>query len=172
MRLRIITAAFLCGFALSGCMDSQPPQSVAENSVNVGETPAPVAVASVLFTKVCVETLPSFANAQKHLKAPEFEQNPSTGIYYHQKYDLSFKLQRSKKQIACSMVFASTDDPLQLAMATTLPAASYAVGAAEVQIDPATNASTVQLDKSTIMIFEPLTIGRARMYRAFIVTKN
>ena len=65
-----------------------------------------------LFSQVCLDTAPDFANAPIVLDALPVQRNFDTGTYFHETLNLSFKLISRDDVEICSMVMASDDDPV------------------------------------------------------------
>ena len=113
-----------CAAALAGCgvapeVPAGKPQVSA--AAGPGAELVPASQATKLFTQVCARTEPSFSAAPARLGGA-YAQNVSTGTYFHQQLNLSFKI-NANGQNGCSMVFRSGD-------------ASAAVRASLGRIDP------------------------------------
>lgn len=107
--------ALLCAaLALSACVaPTAATRAAAPVSANAGPGPndATPAQAAALFRQVCVDTVPSHAKARTALAALPFVQRQSTGTYYHNSLNLSFKLIADGPTPVCSLVFGATSDP-------------------------------------------------------------
>lgn len=151
---------------LAGCV--QPTSAVAP-AVDSGVGPGSASVdemdASMIFSKVCGDTAPSFRKAPSVMKGMAFRQRPETGTYYHQNLDLSIKLFPKR----CSMVFGSKSDPLQLGLMLAA-AAGVNSGSNEVSVDPDSGASATKGPKGTSFRFEPGPLhDQYPMYRAVLI---
>lgn len=135
---------------------------VARGPVDVGSTPLSLSQAATFWTNICVETQPTFRAAPEALAARGFVQNPSTGTYFHQQLDLSFKLIGTGRDTLCSMVFVSIETPSVLGI--TLASGSTAGG--EIGIDRASGATTTNT-RTGEMLFRPGTVQDGKtFYRA------
>lgn len=76
-----------------------------------GEQLPTAAAAGTLFANVCLATAPSFVAAPLALLTEPFTQNSTTGTYYHDNLNLSFKLIDEGGRLRCSLVFAAAGDP-------------------------------------------------------------
>ena len=138
-----------------------------------GSKPVGIENATNMFQKICVETLPDFKRAKAILDASGFAANPETGTLYHPTLNLSFKVKSGKANGACSMVFVSRTDPLQLGIALSTAAVTSGRGDGGVGMDPQTGFAQVDLGKGTIMTFEPsMKMGGDRYYHAVISNGN
>ena len=96
-----------------------------------------------------------------------FRQRFGTGTYYHQNLDLSIKLLPKR----CSMVFSSTDKPIQLGIvlsaATAIPRGD---GPADIGLDPDNGRASAIGKGGTRLEFEPMgRIDGRLMYRAVLI---
>jgi hypothetical protein len=121
--------ALLAPLALSACVESTGQTQVASVEgpvaavitnipVDPNVKPGPNAVrlteATALFDKVCVSHYPNLKASEAEIRKMPFKQ-ATTGTWFHQTLDLSFKLIPERR--ACSLVFGSREDPMQLALA-------------------------------------------------------
>lgn len=124
--LSLLTAAVIL---LAGCVEDTGPKQVgsiegevaavvvppnASATVRPGPEPVSIDAAIMLFEQVCISHYPDLKASEGAVRRLPFAQLPATGTYYHQKLDLSFKFIPEKR--ACSLVFGSREDPVQLAM--------------------------------------------------------
>jgi hypothetical protein len=66
-----------------------------------------------LFAKGCLQTLPNFASIKTALTDEPFTIHSTFGTYYHNQQNLSIKVVGAPDGGYCSIVFASTGDPVQ-----------------------------------------------------------
>ena len=103
--------------ALSGCMQNVPQETSASTAEVVpGKSYVDLTTAGILFNNICLDTMPSFKVEQVAQLNTMFRQHPETGTYYHKYLDLSVKVQKHGNGKACSMVFSSRKDPMELAI--------------------------------------------------------
>jgi len=113
MRRSCITIVLTGATLLAGCVDAAKPVSpptgsiLVDPSVGPGPSPATPKQAGVLFAQICIATLPNFEGAAAKLSAPPFKQNSTTGTYYHQQINLSFKLMKEDGKPVCSLVYGA-----------------------------------------------------------------
>lgn len=121
--------ALLAALSLSACVETtgqtqvasiegpvaavitRPPQGEA---VRPGSRPVSLDQAVQLFQQVCVANPGNLKAAEAVVRGLPFRQ-ASTGTWFHQNLDLSIKLIPERR--ACSMVFGSRENPLQLSLA-------------------------------------------------------
>ena len=98
--------AILAGVAVLGLAACEPPSAP---NAYAGETSVPAANAGGLFQQVCVANQNQLAEAPMVLAQLPFTRNSTEDIYYHNTFNLSFKLAAQPAGSRCSMVWASTD---------------------------------------------------------------
>lgn len=96
--------AAVAGLGLAACEPPSSPNAFA------GETSAPAANAGGLFQQVCVANQNQLAEAPKLLAQLPFTRNSTEDIYYHNTFNLSFKLTAQPAGALCSMVWSSPND--------------------------------------------------------------
>ena len=66
---------------------------------------------AMMFANVCIKTLPKFEGAKAAMNADTaFQVHPTTGTFYHRKFDLSIKLHKIKGRNVCSLAFSTGED--------------------------------------------------------------
>jgi hypothetical protein len=114
-----LLCAGLALIGLMGCDPVTPPvRMVVEGAATApdagpGQTLTTASAAGKLFAEVCLATAPSFVAAPLALSVQPFTQNSTTGTYYHNSLNLSFKLLDRDSGLACSLVFAAAGEPDQ-----------------------------------------------------------
>jgi hypothetical protein len=83
-------------------------------NVKPGPNTVSLVEATTLFDQVCVSHYPNLKASEAEIRKLPFKQ-ASTGTWFHQKLDLSFKVMTERR--ACSLIFGSREDPMQLALA-------------------------------------------------------
>ncbi|MGB3148802.1 MAG: hypothetical protein WBA91_13750 [Paracoccaceae bacterium] len=135
--------------------------------------PGPNAVealdALMIFDRVCVETHPSLARAEKAVRAMPFQQNPASGTYYHRTLDLSIKLVKENKG-ACSMVFVSTEKE-RLGITLLFAAAVSTTGSVGVDVE-ADAATSTGPGNSEFVIFPVGKKGNRTYFHAVLSPAN
>ncbi len=163
--------------ALSACTQTtQLPETPdpAARSQSVGPGPGLVqgAQASTMFKQICVDTLPRFAGAKKSIGALPFRKHPKTGTYFHTDLDLSIKIGKfaGSSQNRCSMVFASRDDPTQLALFMSLGVKSSAAsGNVPIGVDAKAGAAGMNLSGGAKFTFAPTGRSDGRNYYRAVI---
>ena len=155
---------------LSGCVETQPPAQTSRSTVVPGTHPVDPDTAVSILSDICVDTLPRFAKAPAVLAKMPFQQHPQTGTYYHRSLDLSIKLHSDKGRKICSMVFASKDDPAQLALLIPIAAASPQNKQIDVFVTPDMSQSTATLPRGAQLTFQPIGRDAGRNYYNATVT--
>jgi len=107
MTKAILAKAVLAGVAVLGLAACEPPSAP---NAYAGEASVPAANAGGLFQQVCVVNQNQLAEAPKVLGQLPFTRNSTEDIYYHNTFNLSFKLTSQPAGAICSMVWSSTDN--------------------------------------------------------------
>jgi hypothetical protein len=129
MTRRLLPLALLATLILSACVSPTGQTQVAsvegpvaavitnvpvDPNVKPGPTAVSLVDATMMFDRVCVSHYPDLKASEAEIRKMPFRQ-ASTGTWFHQQLDLSFKLIPERR--ACSLVFGSREDPMQLALA-------------------------------------------------------
>lgn len=142
----------------------------AQAQVIPGETPVDMPTAVMLFQSACLDSLPGFSGAEKALKAAGYTPNPETGTLYHPELNLSFNIDSGKSGGKCSMVFTSKDDPGVLGIALGSAAAAESTGDSEIQIDPTSGDTTVDMGRGTEMLFHVIGDQAGAVYYHTVIS--
>jgi hypothetical protein len=113
--LRLVVAAVVT-MGLVACEPAPPVRMMVAGAPSApdagpGERLPTATAAGTLFANVCLATAPSFVAAPLALFTEPFTQNSTTGTYYHNSLNLSFKLIDNGGSLRCSLVFAAAGDP-------------------------------------------------------------
>ncbi|NBE06533.1 hypothetical protein [Paragemmobacter ruber] len=92
--------------------------TLAEDSVDVvpGTNEATSEVAAKIFYQVCVQTAPTFENAEAVLRGLEFNLKTDSGTFFHPDYDLSAQIKTGVAEPQCSLVTIGNGTPSEMAM--------------------------------------------------------
>lgn len=142
---------------LVGLLAATP--AAAQGVPPIGEAALDAATAFKFFDAACLGTQPSFAGAPGALEANGFARNPETGTWYHPTLNLSVQADD-----ACTMVFASDEDPGQVAMTLAMGVAAAAGGGADVSLDPSSGRAVVPGPDGSVFEMEPVPSQDGRRY--------
>lgn len=135
-RLVPMLGLVFAALALSACVETAGQTQVASiegpvvavitakpDDENVAPGPKAVGLVEAvgLFDRVCASHYPDLKASEAEIRKLPFRQ-ATTGTWFHQQLDLSIKLIPDRR--ACSMVFGSREDPLQLGLAIGVTASS------------------------------------------------
>ncbi len=104
MRVLSRVAVFLALVGLTAC---QTTAGSGQSEVLPGATDVDPVVALDMYRRICTDTAPSFSGAADVLSTLPFKQHPTTGTYFHQSINMSFKIVVTPTLDQCSMVIGS-----------------------------------------------------------------
>jgi hypothetical protein len=155
--LAIVTFASACDAPASGTSASA---SASRAAVGPGTQPA-MTQDTINNFAVCINSAPSFSQAEQQLRTMLFEQNSATGTWYHQSLNLSINVNADR----CSMVFASNEKPELLSLALAVGSTQGdANNHANIRVDPDNAASTTSARGGTTFNFTPAGQANGNSY--------
>lgn len=131
-----------------------------------GKIQLPTDVAADFFARVCAANVPKIDRANGVLAKDHFWQKPETGVFYHPKYNMSFKI-LERGGGTCSIVFASREKPEELAVTFGMAAAMGVKSrdkSPEVDLHIGPNVSRVVFDEGWVFEFEPAAKSNGESY--------
>lgn len=158
----IAAAAYLAAGS-AGAQGAKPAQAFADQAVPGSVLVTPEVALSYLH--ICLDSSPTFEAAQAQFQARQMVQNPSSGTWFDQGYNLSLSVASGSPAGRCSMVFASDSAALDLGM--MLAMASTQDG--NIMVDPNSNAvRTGASDGLTFSISTAQQVNGRTYYRALL----
>ena len=126
-----------------------------------------------LFSSVCVQNFPNGQAAQDVLERNGFQPHPATGTFYDGQRNASFKLFGKNRMRKCSMVFASNEKAVELAMIFTLASAiAENNGNANIYVDPEFGISRTKSHGDAEMTFvQTQRFGEGSYYQAALTAQ-
>ena len=162
------TLACLFLVALTACQTTTSEQVSTTPSpaiIEPGSEPIDLETSTGLFKAVCLSNYPNNSKSEATLASLGFAPNMTTGTFYDGRRDVSFKLSKGRKGSICSMVFASKDDPMRLAIAFAVSStAGDSDGNANVFVDPKTQSAKTNSVAGSNMSFSPRVRANNKLY--------
>lgn len=156
----------------SGAHETEPNENAPVGEIGPGAAPLSIKTSTFLFQEVCVKTVRNNSGFRKALANNGFVASPTTGTYYDNKRDVSFKWITTSGKPVCSMAFVSKEKPVELGMALALGSLPPNSKEVELFIEANSVSTKAKSRNNSIMTFTPAARVKGEQYYRATIAAN